>query len=51
VGPRPFFPEEFVTYEPHHFECPRPSQGSQGFWQMSGRSDTVDFEKVVRLDT
>ena len=50
VGPRPFFPEDLPLYEPHHLErlCVLP--GITGLWQVSGRSDVVDFEEVVRLD-
>lgn len=50
VGPRPFFPEDLKTYEPHHFERLSVLPGITGLWQVSGRSDIVDFEEVVRLD-
>jgi exopolysaccharide biosynthesis polyprenyl glycosylphosphotransferase len=51
VGPRPFFPEDLASYEPHHFERLSVLPGITGLWQVSGRSDIVDFEEVVRLDT
>lgn len=50
VGPRPFFPEDLHTYESHHFERLHVLPGITGLWQVSGRSDIVDFEEVVRLD-
>jgi exopolysaccharide biosynthesis polyprenyl glycosylphosphotransferase len=51
VGPRPFFPDDLKTYEPHHFERLSVLPGITGLWQVSGRSDIVDFEEVVRLDS
>lgn len=50
VGPRPFFPDDILNYEPHHFERLTVLPGITGLWQVSGRSDIVDFEEVVRLD-
>ena len=50
VGPRPFFPEDLPLYEPHHLERLSVLPGITGLWQVSGRSDVVDFEEVVRLD-
>lgn len=50
VGPRPFFPDDLETYEPHHFERLHALPGITGLWQVSGRSDIMDFEEVVRLD-
>lgn len=50
VGPRPFFPDDLDSYEPHHFERLHALPGITGLWQVSGRSDIVDFEEVVRLD-
>jgi exopolysaccharide biosynthesis polyprenyl glycosylphosphotransferase len=51
VGPRPFFPDDLKTYEPHHFERLSVLPGITGLWQVSGRSDIVDFEEVVKLDS
>lgn len=50
VGPRPFFPEDMDLYEEHHFERLQVLPGITGLWQVSGRSDIRDFEKVVELD-
>lgn len=50
VGPRPFFPDDLASYEDHHFERLYVLPGITGLWQISGRSDVVDFEEVVRLD-
>lgn len=50
VGPRPFFEPDLAGYEPHHFQRLTVMPGLTGLWQVSGRSDVVDFEEVVRLD-
>ena len=50
VGPRPFFTTDLADYERHHFERLHVLPGITGLWQVSGRSDVVDFEEVVRLD-
>jgi exopolysaccharide biosynthesis polyprenyl glycosylphosphotransferase len=50
VGPRPFFTDDMADYEEHHFERLWVLPGITGLWQVSGRSDVVDFEEVVRLD-
>jgi exopolysaccharide biosynthesis polyprenyl glycosylphosphotransferase len=50
VGPRPFFPEDVAEYDQHHFERLHVLPGITGLWQVSGRSDVVDFEEVIRLD-
>jgi lipopolysaccharide/colanic/teichoic acid biosynthesis glycosyltransferase len=51
VGPRPFFEADLSTYEPHHFVRLSVKPGLTGLWQVSGRSEILDFEEVVRLDT
>jgi len=51
VGPRPFFESDLPHYEAHHFSRLAAKPGITGLWQVSGRSDIVDFEKVVELDT
>ncbi len=51
VGPRPFFPNDLPLYQAHHFSRLGAKPGVSGLWQVSGRSDIVDFEEVVRLDT
>lgn len=50
VGPRPFFPGDLDSYEKHHFERLHVIPGITGLWQVSGRSDVIDFEEVIRLD-
>ena len=50
VGPRPFFESDLDDYEAHHFRRLAVPPGLTGLWQVSGRSDIVDFEEVVRLD-
>jgi len=50
VGPRPFFESDLDDYEAHHFRRLSVPAGLTGLWQISGRSDIVDFEEVVRLD-
>jgi exopolysaccharide biosynthesis polyprenyl glycosylphosphotransferase len=51
VGPRPFFESDLEYYEIHHFSRLGAKPGITGLWQVSGRSDIVDFEEVVALDT
>ncbi len=51
VGPRPFFPSDLPLYQAHHFSRLGAKPGVTGLWQVSGRSDIVDFEEVVQLDT
>jgi lipopolysaccharide/colanic/teichoic acid biosynthesis glycosyltransferase len=51
VGPRPFFERDLPNYEPHHFSRLGVKPGMTGLWQVSGRSDIVDFEDVIALDT
>ncbi len=50
VGPRPFFEADLAAYDEHHFSRLGAKPGITGLWQVSGRSDLVDFEEVVRLD-
>ena len=51
VGPRPFFEQDLPHYEVHHFSRFGAKPGITGLWQVSGRSEIVDFEAVVALDT
>ena len=51
VGTRPPTVDEYAKYDFHHLSRLSTKPGLTGLWQVSGRSDVVDFEKVVRLDT
>ena len=51
VGTRPPTLDEFERYKPHHMSRLAMKPGITGLWQISGRSDITDFEKVVALDT
>ncbi|MFL5482601.1 MAG: exopolysaccharide biosynthesis polyprenyl glycosylphosphotransferase [Gemmatimonadaceae bacterium] len=50
IGPRPFFESDFEEYEDHHFRRLDAKPGITGLWQVSGRSEMVDFEDVIFLD-
>lgn len=50
VGPRPFFEDDFVDYEDHHFLRLGVKPGITGLWQVYGRSMVMDFEEVIRMD-
>lgn len=51
VGTRPPTVDEWETYEYHHRARLACKPGITGLWQVSGRSEITDFEKVVQLDT
>ena len=51
VGTRPPTMDEWEKYEFHHRARLAIRPGITGMWQVSGRSDIVDFEEIVRLDT
>ena len=51
VGTRPPTPDEWEKYEYHHRARLAIKPGITGMWQVSGRSEITDFEKVVKLDT
>lgn len=50
VGTRPPTVDEYEQYERHHRVRLAAKPGLTGMWQVSGRSDIVDFEEVVALD-
>jgi exopolysaccharide biosynthesis polyprenyl glycosylphosphotransferase len=50
VGPRPFFESDFQEYDDHHFRRLDAKPGITGLWQVSGRSQLMDFEDVIYLD-
>lgn len=51
VGTRPPTLDEWNKYELHHRKRLAIKPGLTGMWQVSGRSNIVDFEKVVELDS
>ena len=50
VGTLPPTVDEYEQYELHHKARLAAKPGLTGMWQVSGRSDIVDFEEVVSLD-
>lgn len=50
VGTRPPTVDEWEKYELHHRARLAIRPGLTGLWQISGRSEIVDFEEVVKLD-
>ena len=50
VGTRPPTVDEWEKYELHHRARLAMKPGITGMWQVSGRSNITDFEKVVKLD-
>lgn len=51
VGTRPPTLDEWEKYDTHHRARMSIRPGITGMWQISGRSNIVDFETVVALDT
>lgn len=50
VGTRPPTTEEVEKYDYHHKVRLVMRPGITGLWQVSGRNQIVDFEKIVKLD-
>lgn len=50
VGPRPLPLRDVENFSEHHFIRHEVLPGITGLWQVSGRSDITDFEKVILLD-
>lgn len=50
VGTRPPTVDEWEKYDLHHHVRLAIKPGITGMWQVSGRSEIMDFEEVVRLD-
>lgn len=51
VGTRPPTVDEWELYDLHHRIRMAIKPGITGLWQVSGRSEITDFNKVVELDT
>ena len=51
VGTRPPTVDEWEKYRLHHRARMTIKPGITGMWQVSGRSNILDFEEVVKLDT
>ena len=50
VGTRPPTEDEWEKYSYYHRGRLAVKPGLTGIWQISGRSDVVDFEEVVKMD-
>ena len=50
VGTRPPTFDEVAKYEKHHLQRLLVKPGITGEWQVEGRSNVTDFEKIVRMD-
>jgi lipopolysaccharide/colanic/teichoic acid biosynthesis glycosyltransferase len=50
VGPRPLPVRDVQKFSHRHFIRQEVLPGITGLWQISGRSDIIDFEKVIDLD-
>ncbi|MBW4575409.1 MAG: sugar transferase [Aphanothece sp. CMT-3BRIN-NPC111] len=50
IGPRPLSVRDAEKCSEHHFIRNEVMPGVTGLWQVSGRSDILEFEEVVRLD-
>ena len=50
VGTRPPTEDEFEQYNSHYRRRISMTPGLTGLWQISGRSEIVDFDDVVKYD-
>lgn len=50
VGPRPLPERDVAKFSERHFIRHEVLPGITGLWQVSGRSDIIDFEHVLKLD-
>jgi exopolysaccharide biosynthesis polyprenyl glycosylphosphotransferase len=50
VGPRPLALRDFQGLSEHHLVRHNVMPGITGLWQVSGRSNIIDFENAFRLD-
>ncbi|OKH41527.1 glucosyl transferase [Calothrix sp. HK-06] len=50
VGPRPLPMRDVDKFSEHHFIRQEVLPGVTGLWQVSGRSNILDFEQVIKLD-
>ena len=50
VGTRPPTEDEFEKYIPYYRRRMSMTPGLTGLWQISGRSEIMDFDEVVKLD-
>ena len=51
VGPRPPLPSEVELYEAHHYARFDMKPGITGPWQVGGRNQVTEFERVVALES
>jgi lipopolysaccharide/colanic/teichoic acid biosynthesis glycosyltransferase len=50
VGPRPPLPSEVALYAEHHYSRFDAKPGMTGPWQVSGRNEITDFDRVVAME-
>ena len=50
IGPRPLPTRDVAHFSERHFIRQEVLPGITGWWQVSGRSDIIDFDQVMRLD-
>jgi exopolysaccharide biosynthesis polyprenyl glycosylphosphotransferase len=50
IGPRPLATRDVAHFSERHFIRQEVLPGITGWWQVSGRSDILDFDQVMRLD-